>query len=585
MSIGSVIGMLAGSYLPGSNHTLNSMVGMMIGGIAESGFSKLNCVNGSKLKELIGIYENTLIVNKFTDSSDKLNPMYVKIEKYIMSKYTHMIHQCTIQPNNGEINLNTSNIKFIKNIKEIFTIDNFVHEITFEFVNKSEKGNQPNEIMKETKYILIKSKKSSLVIIKEILERVCCFKKDPHILEIYRAITKNSKKSENNFGSGNISGEAYWNSVISLNNKRISNTILNEKNEKELYSDIKWFMNSKDYYNFHGIPYKRGYLLHGLPGTGKTSIIKAIANEYQLPIFTIQMNIIKCDSQFITLMSEISEYIGNKSYILALEDIDRSDLFKYNKWGEFMGKHHVSLGTILNELDGVCEAHGRLLFVTANSYECLQKPPNIEALFRPGRIDVTVELGNCDLKQLARIIIPYINKDSFIDEINKNDSMIENIDNNLGNFVNVDNNISGIVEMISSKLKPELNNMITPSKIMEILQKNVDNPEYILSYIFKPEFLPNGMGITSQSTLVNPLVSTLGLTSKPLDPKHELAFNRYKLRLRNKTRLIRSIDKEIKYIEKNYTNLEKLNKRKERLLKQKQNMMNKEKTRKQKLKQ
>jgi len=61
--------------------------------------------------------------------------------------------------------------------------------------------------------------------------------------------------------------------------KRLSNTFLSEDVNRELLNDISIFMNSKEKYMNKGISYKRGYILHGPPGTGKTSIIQAIASE------------------------------------------------------------------------------------------------------------------------------------------------------------------------------------------------------------------------------------------------------------------------------------------------------------------
>ena len=52
------------------------------------------------------------------------------------------------------------------------------------------------------------------------------------------------------------------------------------------------------------------------------------------------------------------------------------------------------MGTILNELDGVNENYGRILIITANDISKFDKVEGTKALFRAGRIDVKVELGN-----------------------------------------------------------------------------------------------------------------------------------------------------------------------------------------------
>ncbi|KAI9109652.1 hypothetical protein K1719_019282 [Acacia pycnantha] len=45
-----------------------------------------------------------------------------------------------------------------------------------------------------------------------------------------------------------------------------------------MVEDLERFMSRKEYYKKVGKPWKRGYLLHGPPGTGKSSLIAAMAN-------------------------------------------------------------------------------------------------------------------------------------------------------------------------------------------------------------------------------------------------------------------------------------------------------------------
>ena len=62
--------------------------------------------------------------------------------------------------------------------------------------------------------------------------------------------------------------------------KNLNNVILDKKNYDEIINDIKKFKSNKNYYYRYGIPYKRCYYLYGLPGTGKTSLIKVIGKHY-----------------------------------------------------------------------------------------------------------------------------------------------------------------------------------------------------------------------------------------------------------------------------------------------------------------
>uniref|UniRef100_A0A6C0IUY4 Uncharacterized protein n=1 Tax=viral metagenome TaxID=1070528 RepID=A0A6C0IUY4_9ZZZZ len=86
-------------------------------------------------------------------------------------------------------------------------------------------------------------------------------------------------------------------------------------------------------------------------------------------------------------MKDIGLYTENQPYILAMEDADRSTLFK-NRWDDDRG---ITMNCLLNAIDGLVESHGRLLFITA--------------LLRPGRIDKEVNIDLCDYDQLQRMFI------------------------------------------------------------------------------------------------------------------------------------------------------------------------------------
>ena len=82
-----------------------------------------------------------------------------------------------------------------------------------------------------------------------------------------------------------------WETFTTYSNKNLSNTIISNDVQINLIDDIKNFIESEEYYNTKGLPYKRGYLLYGPPGSGKTSIIKSIANQFSMDIYIINMDV------------------------------------------------------------------------------------------------------------------------------------------------------------------------------------------------------------------------------------------------------------------------------------------------------
>ncbi len=214
-------------------------------------------------------------------------------------------------------------------------------------------------------------------------------------LRLHRCIIAKSRKRRGRKQDDTM--EARWVLEYTITNKTIQNTIVAEHVERDLYDDVRKFLGAEAYYAKKGLPWKRGYFLHGPPGTGKTSLIKAIANEFGMDIFSIDMACIETDSQLIALTSQISHKKNGKRYILAFEDIDRSDMFS-----RYRNERRTKLTKqcLLNVLDGISESYGRILFFTGNDSENVTRTP---AMVRPGRIDACIAIDLVTARQLARM--------------------------------------------------------------------------------------------------------------------------------------------------------------------------------------
>lgn len=162
--------------------------------------------------------------------------------------------------------------------------------------------------------------------------------------------------------------------------------------KKSLLDDLQLFMDHEEDYNKYGIPYKRNYLFHGPPGSGKSSCIRLMASKMKCHVYIMSFSSRCTDAMFIKLLS----LIRNNS-ILVLEDID--NLFRDNTLN-----HSVSLSTILNALDGLTSKRKLITCITTNH---INKLP--EELIRVGRIDGIYTFKHANPDQLKELLLNYFN--------------------------------------------------------------------------------------------------------------------------------------------------------------------------------
>jgi len=172
--------------------------------------------------------------------------------------------------------------------------------------------------------------------------------------------------------------------------KRKIESVFIEKNKKELlFNNLDKFVNQEQWYIDRGIPYQLGILLYGSPGTGKTSIVKTIASYLNYPIHYLSSGQLHKIEKAVASLPD--------KCVLVIEDIDsnstthsRESNSEKNSEEDDIIKNFLkaNLSEVLNSLDGIFSAHGRILVATTNHIEQLDK-----ALIRPGRIDIKIEIG------------------------------------------------------------------------------------------------------------------------------------------------------------------------------------------------
>lgn len=183
-----------------------------------------------------------------------------------------------------------------------------------------------------------------------------------------------------------------WMRYNKIPSRTLDTVYFDEKQKHKLRTDIMEFLKMEKEYDEFGIPYKKNYLLTGIPGSGKTSMIKAMCREigYNLCIFSINH-----DMDNNTALSAFRD-IPPKS-VLLFEDIDC--LFD-KRTSTSDNKSGFTFSNLLNLLDGVFCRKGLIAFITTNH------PENLDhALLRQGRTDMIIHMNypkKIDVKHLFR---------------------------------------------------------------------------------------------------------------------------------------------------------------------------------------
>jgi mitochondrial chaperone BCS1 len=184
-----------------------------------------------------------------------------------------------------------------------------------------------------------------------------------------------------------------WSSAIEKPHRKLESVVLREGVADSVVRDVDKFLQSGKWYEETGVPYRRGYLLYGPPGNGKSSLVLSLASHFRMSIYLL--NLSKggmTDDELRDLLMMVPE-----GAIVLMEDIDCIFEQRTKSDGVPNG-NSVTFSGLLNAIDGVAASEGRLLFMTTNHIEKLDP-----ALVRPGRCDVKVFIGDADQEQAKKM--------------------------------------------------------------------------------------------------------------------------------------------------------------------------------------
>ena len=139
--------------------------------------------------------------------------------------------------------------------------------------------------------------------------------------------------------------------------------------KQQIRENFEGFIGAKKHYKELGLPYRRGFLLVGPPGNGKTMVTKVIGGTYRINMVAL---ILKSDLDEAMVDRAFQTASNHQPCVLILEDLDKLTI-----------SSRVSLSYLLNKLDGMDAPHGILVIATTNDPHRLDPA----LLHRPSRFD------------------------------------------------------------------------------------------------------------------------------------------------------------------------------------------------------
>ena len=190
-----------------------------------------------------------------------------------------------------------------------------------------------------------------------------------------------------------------WNLPKKHPARKLDTVILPDGMRDHIVDSLKQFYDGADRYNELGIPHRAGYLFWGVPGSGKSTLIKALAHELDKPVAVLPISDNRIND---TLLVDLFNNLPKNAFVL-IEDIDCI----FDKREASKDEMKITFAGLLNAMDGVASPEGIVYFVTTNHIEKIDG-----ALMRPGRLDHKIEFKNADADQIYEVFKRFVNQEA-----------------------------------------------------------------------------------------------------------------------------------------------------------------------------
>jgi SpoVK/Ycf46/Vps4 family AAA+-type ATPase len=240
------------------------------------------------------------------------------------------------------------------------------------------------------------------------------------------AMKKDSVKDKGGliFSVSKVQHDSYGITSMPLPKKHFSQLYFSNGEIDIIKKHLDRFKETQEMYASKQLPYKTGILLYGEPGTGKTSLVKAIATEYGRSIATITVS--RIDDIDFTELATLFDNDTVDTYIVLFEDIDtinnalssREDKVKVDNDDPESPERpkKKTRGDVMNALmqflDGVNSPNNVIFIATTNYINELDS-----AFTRTGRFDLKLEVDEITKKDVTRFIETFDLPASITDEI------------------------------------------------------------------------------------------------------------------------------------------------------------------------